>query len=271
MRADGGSEAAEAASVRERLAALSEPAYGDFMARLLPTLAREELLGVRTPVLRRFAAELWNGDRAAAESFLGELPHHFFEENMLHGFLIDRLRGYEETLEALERYLPFLRCWAESDSLMPKLFRKHREELYESGRIQDWLQSENVYAKRFGMNVLMSCYLEEYFRPEMPEQVLFSLNKFYRDRSIRCEEPPQERSDDYYLRMMTAWYFATAMAKQEKAVLPYLESRLLDPWTHNKTIQKCIESFRVDGERKQYLRTLRIAKSAAQTAGGGNG
>lgn len=247
-------------SVREELLRLSEPAFAGFQSGLIPSLPGESILGVRMPALRRLALQLRREQPEEAARFMAALPHRYLEENLLHCLLINALTELAEALRELGRFLPYVHSWAESDSLSPHAFRKHPEELYAGGSIQDWLQSENVYTRRFGMNVLMRFYLGEQFLPEMPEQVLFSLNRFYRDLRVDSSKDPAPRSDDYYLRMMTAWYFATAMARQEEVILPYLENRALDRWTHNKTIQKCVESYRIRPELKDTLRKLRVRK-----------
>ena len=221
--------------VRQRLFALREEPFAAFQRRLIPTVAPERILGVRTPAIRALARAL-DGTPAAA-AFLCALPHETFEENQLHAFLIERIRPFDQALAAVEAFLPFVDNWATCDSLSPALFKKHPDGLPEQAL--QWMQSDQTYTVRFGIGVLMRYYLDEGFRPEYAERVA------------------AVRSEEYYVRMMVAWYFATALAAREEDVLPYLTGRRLDPWTHRKAIQKAIESNRITPERKQFLRTLR--------------
>ena len=202
----------------------------------MPTVPPERVIGVRTPALRALARELRG--TPDEEAFLRSLPHAYYEEDNLHGILLSGLSGYEETVAALEEFLPYVDNWATCDLLRPVSFKKHRAELLEEIRI--WLSSEHTYTKRFAMEMLMIHYLDDDFSPEYLEWLA------------------EIRSQEYYVNMMLAWYFATALAKQWEATLPYIENRRLDKWVHNKTIQKAIESFRVTDEQKAYLRTLRI-------------
>ncbi len=224
-------------TVRERLFALQDPEYQAFQSKLIPTVPRSKVIGVRTPALRKLAKEL-SREPATAE-FLECLPHEYLEENSLHGFLIETLRDYGETVRALDAFLPCVDNWATCDLMSPKVFRKHLPELY--GQIQLWLRSSHPYTVRFGEGMLMTWFLDDpAFRPEVLELAA----------SVRSEE--------YYVNMMTAWFFATALAKQYDAALPYIEGRLLDGWTHNKAIQKAAESYRVPPEHKAYLKTLKV-------------
>lgn len=209
-------------------------AYRDFQAKLLPTLAPETIIGVRTPVLRGLAQKL-SGDAA---DYLSDLPHRYFEENQLHGFLISEMKDFDRCMNALTEFLPFVNNWATCDQMSPKVFKKHRAELLE--QIKIWLSSTETYTVRFGVGMLMRHFLDEDFDPEWPKMVL----------AIQSEE--------YYVKMMIAWYFATALAKQYEAVLPILEGKCLDTWTHNKAIQKALESYRISAGQKQYLRTLKV-------------
>lgn len=224
-------------TVRERLFALQDLEYQAFQSKLIPTAPPETVIGVRTPALRKLAKEL-SREPATAE-FLECLPHKYLEENSLHGFLIETLRDYDKTVRALDAFLPYVDNWATCDLMSPKVFRKHLPELYE--QIQLWLRSSHPYTVRFGEEMLMTWFLDDpAFRPEVLELA----------SSVRSEE--------YYVNMMTAWFFATALAKQYDAALPYIEGRRLDDWTHNKAIQKAAESYRVPPERKAYLKTLKV-------------
>lgn len=221
--------------IQERLFALREEGYRDFTAPLLPTVDRETILGVRTPAVRRLAREL--RQEGKSEAFLRELPHRYYEENGLHAAILCLERDMERCLEETERFLPFIDNWATCDGLRPDVFKKHRAALLE--RIPAWLASDRPYTVRFGVGMLMTHFLDEDFRPEQMEAVA------------------ELRSEEYYVNMMIAWYFATALAGQYETAVGYLERRRLDRWTHNKAIQKAVESFRVPEERKRYLKTLR--------------
>lgn len=222
--------------ITEQLFALQDKEYQAFQSKLMPTVPPETVIGVRTPLLRKLAREL--AGTPQAEQFLQSLPHRYYEENNLHAFLLERIRDYDTALTETERFLPYINNWATCDCFCPKVFAKHKAELLVP--IRRWLGSEDVYTVRYAMGLLMRYYLDEDFRPEYLAWVA----------NIRSEE--------YYLNMMRAWYFATALAKQPEDALPWLTERRLDVWTHNKTIQKAVESFRVPAERKQQLRELRI-------------
>ena len=219
----------------ERLAALAEPEYREFTAKLLPTLPKERILGVRLPAIRALAKEAAGTPQAA--QLLAVLPHDYHEENLLHGFLVERVRGFGECLAEVERFLPFVDNWAVCDCVTPKALKKDLPRL--EAKAREWLASERPYTVRYGMRMLMAFFLDEAFKPEYPALVA------------------SVESDEYYVKMMAAWYFATALAKQYEAVLPFIERGLPDKWTHNKAIQKACESFRVSDERKAYLRTFR--------------
>ena len=209
--------------------------YRDFQSKLIPSLPKESIIGVRTPALRALAKELKGSELAA--SFLQELPHAYYDENQLHAILLSASKDYEECRELLERFLPYVDNWATCDILSPKVLRKRPEATLEA--IQRWLGSTHSYTVRFGMEMLMSYYLDALFEPRFLAWVA------------------ADRSEEYYVRMMVAWFFATALAKQYEATLPFLEQGLLPEWTHKKTIQKACESYRITAEQKLYLRSLR--------------
>lgn len=210
--------------------------YRDFQCKLMPTVNPDTVIGVRTPELRKFSKELEKMPEAV--EFLKSLPHKYYEENNLHGFLVERIKDYYTCISAVEEFLPYIDNWATCDLMSPKVFKKHIPELLE--KIIVWLGSDRTYTIRFAIGMLMSFYLDSEFKPEYLELVA----------AIRSEE--------YYVNMMIAWYFATALAKQYDAALPYIEEQRLDKWTHNKTIQKAIESYRITEEQKAYLRTKKI-------------
>ena len=219
-----------------RLFALRDETYGDFSAKLIPTADRDRIIGVRTPALRALAKEL--AGTAEAEEFLRALPHPYLEENHLHAFLIERIRDYDACVAALDAFLPFVDNWATCDCMSPACFKKQHARLIRD--VRRWLDSDALYTVRFGLRMLMNHFLDGDFRPE------------YLDWAAEPE------TEAYYLRMMQAWYFATALAKQYEAALPFLESRRLEAWTHNKAIQKAVESYRNSDGQKAYLRTLRV-------------
>ena len=224
--------------ILQRLFSLQDIEYQVFLSKLIPNLAPDAMIGVRTPALRAYAKEL--GRRADVGDFLAALPHRYFDENQLHAFLISLGKDYGETLSAVDAFLPYVDNWATCDQMSPRAFRGHRAELL--GEIERWMASEHVYTIRFAVGMLMQHYLDEDFDAAYLERVAAL------------------RSGEYYVNMMIAWYFATALAKQYDAALPYLEQRRLDAWTHTKAIQKALESYRVTDERKSYLRTLKIKK-----------
>ena len=221
--------------ITERLLSLQDLKYKQFHSKLIPTVHPEVIIGVRTPKLRELAKELKGTPEA--DAFLKTLPHYYYEENNLHGFLIETIRDFDDCIAALNTFLPYVDNWATCDMMAPKVLKKDLSKLEEW--VKRWISAGETYTIRFGVNLLMKFYLEDAFSVEYPELVA----------SIRSEE--------YYVKMVMAWYFATALAKQYKAVLPYLEEHRLDVWTHNKTIQKAVESYRITEKQKNYLKTLK--------------
>ena len=221
--------------ILQRLFALQDLKYRDFQAKLMPTVDKSTIIGVRTPELRRFAKEF--AKREDVDAFLDELPHGYYDENNLHGFILCEEKKFDCAIARLDDFLPYIDNWATCDLLSPKVFRKHKAELLP--HIRRYLASSKVYTVRFAIEMLMSHYLDEDFTPEYLEWVA------------------AVRSEEYYVNMMIAWYFATALAKQYDAALPILLEQRLAPWTHNKTIQKAIESYRITDEQKAYLRSLK--------------
>lgn len=218
--------------IRSRLFALQDVKYRDFQSGLIPNIPPESMIGVRTPELRQLAKEV-----GINEDFLAALPHRYFDENQLHAFIISAIRDKTECLRRAEAFLPYVDNWATCDQMSLKCFRKSPEELLP--RIRVWIKSPHTYTVRFGVGCLMEFFLDEHFSPEYIELV------------------SEIRSDEYYVNMMIAWYFATALAKQYETAVGYIERRSLDPWVHRKAVQKAIESSRVTDSHKQYLRTLR--------------
>ena len=222
-------------AVLQRLSELSDPTYRDFHAGLIPNISPETILGVRVPALRKLARELRGSPEA--QEFMAALPHEYYDENCLHGLLINDIKDFGATVSALDAFLPYVDNWAVCDLISPRSFKSRPPEL--AAHVRRWLDSSHSYTVRFGIGVLMSFYLDVGFEPAQLEAV-----------AERCCE-------EYYVNMMVAWYFATALAKQPEAALPYIENRRLSRWTHNKAIQKSIESRRIPDETKAYLKTLR--------------
>ena len=226
------------------LFALQDKPYRDFQVKLIPNIDRDTVIGVRTPALRSMAKQLVKFAKTdddvknRVETFLSALPHRYFDENQLHAFILCEEKDIDKCLVRLEQFLPFIDNWATSDQLSPHILKKHRDKLLPC--IHRWLASEHTYTVRFGIGMLMQHVLDEHFSAEYLDIVA------------------AVQSEEYYIRMMVAWYFATALAKQYEAALPFIECHKLEPWTHNKTIQKAIESYRISPERKEYLRMLKV-------------
>lgn len=227
--------------IQTRLFAMRDEAYKAFQCGLMPSVDPGTVIGVRKPALRKFGREL---SGRSAEAFLDALPHQYYEENNLHGFLIERCGDFRRAAEMLDAFLPYVNNWATCDSCAPKIFARHLPELLPS--VMRWISSAHVYTVRFGIGMLRRFYLGGAFRPEYLETVA------------------AVRSDEYYVNMMRAWFFADALAAQYGAALPYLEERRLDAWTHGRTIQKAAESRRIPPERKAYLRGLKDRPARGQ-------
>lgn len=236
----------------DRLFALQDIKYRDFQSKLIPNVPDDLFIGIRTPDMRKYAKELYREGKDPAtgtvrqgsclEAFLKDLPHRYFDENQLHAFVISEEKNFGVCIARIEQFLPYVDNWATCDQLSPGVFKKNRSALLPY--IREWILSGETYTVRFAIGVLMQHFLDDAFDPAFPEIVA----------SVQSEE--------YYVRMMVAWYFATALAKQYDAVLPYLEEKRLEPWAHNKTIQKAVESYRITPEQKAYLRTLKVPVSS---------
>lgn len=222
--------------IYRELTALADEKYKQMQIKIIPTLDPDAIIGVRTPELRKLAGRI--SKREDMDDFLDDLPHAHFDEDQLHAFVISGMKDYEKCLARLEEFLPYVNNWATCDQMSPKVFKKHKEDLLK--HIEEWIASDDTYTIRFGVGMLMEHFLDDDFDIGYPEMVA----------SIRSEE--------YYVNMMIAWYFATALAKQYDKVLPFIEKRKLDGWTHNKAIQKSVESYRITPEQKSYLKTLKI-------------
>ncbi|MBR3173072.1 MAG: DNA alkylation repair protein [Eubacterium sp.] len=224
--------------IEKELFKLQDKEYRDFHKKLMPTVDEKTIIGVRTPASRKLAKQM--AKREDIEIFLNDLPHKYFDMNQLHAFIVSGIKDYDRAVEEVEKFLPYVDNWATCDQLSPKIFKTNLKDLYK--HIREWIASDLTYTKRFGIGMLMEHYLDDAFELKYPRLVA------------------RVRSDEYYVNMMIAWYFATALAKQWDDIIPFIEGKKLDSWTHNKAIQKSIESYRITKEQKNYLRTLKIQK-----------
>lgn len=222
--------------LQERLFALRDVEYAAFQAKLTPTIPSDRFIGVRVPQLRAFA-KVFRKEKLH-EDFMHTLPHEYYDENMLHALLLEHFSDFDEAVKATDSFLPYVDNWAVCDIMSPKVFKKRKAELLP--KIRQWVASDQTYTCRFGIEMLMSHFLDEDF------------NAAYLPIVVSV------RSDEYYVKMMVAWFFATALAKQWDATIPHIEAKCLAPWTHNKSIQKACESYRITPEQKEYLRTLKV-------------
>ncbi|MFQ8912449.1 MAG: DNA alkylation repair protein [Waltera sp.] len=221
---------------QELLFQLQDKGYRDFQSKLIPTIPVETIIGVRIPTIRKLAKEY--GKDPESVEFLKQLPHSYYDENILHALLVAEIKDYEVCVKEVERFLPYVDNWAVCDIFSPKVFRKNKDKLID--KIREWTVSGHPYTCRFGMEMLMTHFLDEDFRVEY------------------LEIPAAVHSEEYYVNMMIAWFYATALAKQWDATIGYIEDQRLDTWTHNKTIQKARESYRITPEQKEYLKTLKM-------------
>ena len=222
-------------TIKDKLVKVKDDKYKEFQTKLVPNIPSDNIIGIRTPEMRKIAKELYESkDR---DSFLNDLPHKYYEENLIHFFVISMIKDFNECIKRVEEFLPFVDCWPVSDQATPKSFRKNHDKLLPY--INKWIKSKHVYTARFGIRMLMNEYLDDDFKKEYLDLVA----------SVKGE--------DYYLKMMVAWYFATALAKRYDETIPYFEKHVLSEWTHKKAIQKAIESYRVTDEHKKYLVSLK--------------
>lgn len=222
--------------IQERMFELQDEKYRDFQVKLIPSVDPATVIGVRTPELRKLAKEL--AKRDDIDMFLDALPHGYFDENQLHAFILSGMKDYAGCMAGVCAFLPYVDNWATCDQMSPKAFSKNKDDLLV--HIKDWLQSDKTYTIRFAAGMLMEHFLGDDFDAAYPELVAGI------------------SSDEYYVNMMRAWYFATALAKQYESIIPFIEEKKLDSWTHNKAIQKSVESYRITPEQKAYLKTLKI-------------
>ena len=221
--------------IRKELKKLQDKGYREMQVTIIPTVDADLIIGVRTPALRQLAKEF--SKREDISEFLSDLPHKFFEENQLHAFILSGMKDAESCIRLVDEFLPYVDNWATCDQMSPKVFKKHKQLLLEY--VDKWIKSDHTYVKRFAIGMLMEHFLDEDFKTSY----LTKVSKI--------------RSEEYYVNMMIAWYFATALAKQYEDTLPYIEKQKLDKWTHNKSIQKAVESYRITPEHKEYLKTLK--------------
>ena len=226
------------ADLHRKLYDLQDLKYRDMQIKIIPTVEPESVIGVRTPELKSIAKDILKDGNY--KGFLEELPHRYFEENQLQAFIISGIKDLNECMEDLETFLPYVDNWATCDQMSPKIFRKHKDLLLT--HIIEWIDSEKTYTVRFGVGMLMEHFLDDDFDPLYPEMVA------------------KLRREEYYVNMMIAWYFATALAKQYESILPFIEEKRLDDWTHNKAIQKSLESRRITEEQKLYLKSLKVVR-----------
>ena len=221
--------------VYERLMKYQDLKYRDFQSRIVPNIDKETIIGVRTPQMRQIVKDIYGTDEA--NNFIKKLPHKYYEENLIHFFLIAKIKDFDECINEVERFLPYIDCWPVCDQASPIVFKKYHDKLLPL--IKKWIDSNHIYTSRFGIRILMNEFLGDDFKEEYLEWVA------------------SKNSEEYYLKMMVAWYFATALAKQYDASIKYIENKSLDSWIHQKTIQKAIESYRVSNEHKDYLKKLK--------------
>ena len=225
-----------AVKVQKQLFELQDLKYRDFHAKLMPTIDKEKVIGVRTPALRSYAKQF--GKTEEAKEFMKVLPHKYYEENNLHGMLLEQIKDYDELIIELEKFLQYIDNWATCDSGVPAVFKKNTGKLLPCA--YKWIGSDRPYTIRYGIGVFMRLYLDDGFDIKYAEDIA------------------KIRSKEYYVNMMKAWYIATALAKQYEAVLPVLEEKQMDDWSHNKAIQKARESYRITPAQKEYLKTLKV-------------
>lgn len=224
--------------ILKELFKLQDKEYAKFQSKLTPGIPEEKFIGVRVPEVRKLAKKIIKElDETEYQNFLNSLPHNYYDENMLHGLVISEIKDFEKCIEEVNKFLPYVDNWAVCDIMSPKIFKKNKDKLID--KIKIWAKSTHVYTCRFGVEMLMSHYLDTDFKIEY------------------LEIPANIHSEEYYIQMMNAWFFATALAKQWDFTISYVENKKLDKWVHNKTIQKARESYRITSEQKEYLKSLK--------------
>ncbi len=223
-------------NIQSQLSAMADTDYTAFHQKLIPTVDPDRIIGVRTPALRTYAKAFAKTEEA--KDFLRALPHYYYEENNLHAFVVETIKDFDTALSETEKFLPYIDNWATCDMFLPKVFKKRPMDLMP--KIKQWIKSPETYTVRYAVGLLMSLFLDENFSPE------------YLAMTANIE------SDEYYVNMMQAWYFATALAKQYDSTIGYFTEKKLSTWVHNKGIQKAVESRRISDEKKAFLRSLKI-------------
>jgi len=221
--------------ISNRLFEYQDEKYGDFIHRLTPTISRDNFIGVRVPNIKKIIKELSDEE---IEIFLNELPHKYYEEGLLHGFLVQRIKNYDKCIKRVNEFLPFVNNWATSDTMIPKCFYKNKDDVFK--HITKWIISKETYTVRFSILCLMNLFMDDEFK----EEYLLI--------------PASVKSEEYYINIMIAWYYATALTKQYNVAIKLIEHKILPKWIHNKAIQKAIESRKIPDDRKEYLKTLKI-------------
>ena len=221
---------------KKELFKIQDKKYRDFVSKLTPNIDSETIIGIRFPELRKLSKQIFKDNNY--QDFLDDLPHEYFEENNLHVLLVSQIKDYDKCILEINKFLPYINNWSTCDTFSPKVFTNNKDKLIKE--IKKWIKSKDTYTIRFGVLMLMKHYLDEDFK----EEYLKLVSKI--------------KSDEYYVNMMIAWYFATALAKQYEYTLPYIKNKILSPWVHNKTIQKAIESYRISEDKKALLRTLKV-------------
>ena len=225
-------------NVEEELFKLQDKKYQKLQVNLVPNVDKEKIIGVRVPEIRKLAKKYKNDD--SVNEFLKELPHKYYDENLLHGLIISEIKDYDRCIEEVEMFLPYVDNWAVCDTMSPKIFAKNKDKLIIM--IKKWIKSSELYTCRFGIRMLMNHFLKDDYKDEY------------------LELPAAIHTDEYYLKMMVAWFYATALAYRWDDTIKYLDEKKLDKWTHNKTIQKAIESYRITDSQKEYLRKIKLEK-----------
>ncbi len=225
-------------SIQDKLLSLQDAAYKDFNKKLVPTVDESTMIGIRVPALRKLSKDFFKAELEQAYRFMQSLPHRYFEENNLHAFLIENIKDFDAAVRETKRFLPFIDNWETCDLFSPPIFKKHPDAVYQ--KILEWIESPHPYTVRYAVGLLLSNFLDAQFKPEM----LTLVSKI--------------RSDEYYVKMMIAWYFSFALIKQYQSAVPFLETPTFEPFTHNKIIQKAVESRRIPADTKCYLKTLKV-------------
>ena len=222
-------------NIQNYLLSQKDEKYRDFTLPLIPNVDKDSFIGVRLPIIKKYAKQI---DNKSKEEFLDSLPHKYHEENLLHAFILSNIKDYDEFIKQVDKFLPYVSNWSISDTICNKYLNKHKDKLIVE--IYKWLKSDELYRVRYAVKCLMNYYLGEDFKEEHIDAV------------------SKVKLDDYYVQMMIAWYLATGLAKNYNDFIKAIENKKFTPFIHNKAIQKAIESYRVSDEHKEYLRSLKV-------------